>query len=265
MTESAAISRIPAGIVLAVVIAGTAHLRGSLSRSGAIAAVFIAVASVFAGWTWAVLLIVFFITSTALSRFGRVRKRALTGDVVEKGGERDAVQVLANGGVYAALAIAYAGLPQPWIKAAAAAALAASTADTWATEIGTLSRRAPRDILSLRIVAPGTSGGVTVAGMLASICGAAIIAVAAAIMGWPRSAICGALIGGFAGSLADSILGSRAQERMWCPQCERGTERAIHSCGTITIRAGGIPGIGNDMVNFLSSVIGALVGSICIL
>jgi uncharacterized protein (TIGR00297 family) len=252
-------------VVLAVAIAGIAYLRGSLSRSGAIAAVGVATACVLAGWSWAILLIAFFVTSTALSGFGRVRKRAVTGDVVEKGGERDAVQVLANGGVYAALAIAYAGLPQPWIKAAAAAALAASTADTWATEIGTLSRHAPRDILSFRPVAPGTSGGVTLAGTLASLGGAIFIAIVVVILGWPRSAAYGAVIGGFAGSLADSLLGSRLQEKMWCPQCERGTERAIHSCGTITVRAGGIPGIENDMVNFLSSVIGAIVGSICIL
>lgn len=192
-----------------------------------------------------------------------MRKRAVTGDVVEKGTERDAVQVLANGGVYAALAIAYAGAPQTGIMAAAAAALAASTADTWATEIGTLSRHSPRDILSFRPVAPGTSGGVTLAGTLASIGGALFIAMIAMILGWPRIAAFAALIGGLAGSLADSILGSTAQEKMRCPQCERGTERAIHSCGTITVRSGGIPGLGNDMVNFLSSIAGAIVGSIC--
>jgi uncharacterized protein (TIGR00297 family) len=265
VSDTAAISRFPAGLVLAVFIAGIAYLRGSLSRSGVIAAVCVATACVIAGWSWAILLIAFFVTSTALSGIGRVRKRAATGDVVEKGVERDAVQVLANGGVYASLAIAYAGLPQPWIKVAAAAALAASTADTWATEIGTLSRYAPRDILSFKPVAPGTSGGVTLAGTLASLGGAIFIAVVVMILGWPRSAAYGAVIGGFAGSVADSLLGSRVQERMWCPQCERGTERAIHSCGTITVRAGGVPGIENDMVNFLSSIIGAVVGSICIL
>jgi uncharacterized protein (TIGR00297 family) len=263
LSDTAAISRISAGLILAIAIAGVAHLRGSLSRSGAIAAVSVAAACLLAGWSWAILLVAFFITSTALSSYGQVRKRSVTGDVVEKGGDRDAMQVLANGGVYATLAIAYAGLPQPWIKAAAAAALAASTADTWATEIGTLSRHSPRDILSFRPVAPGTSGGVTLAGTLASLGGAGFIAVVVLILGWPQSAAFGALSGGFAGALADSILGSRAQEKMWCPQCERGTERAIHSCGTITDRAGGIPGIGNDMVNFFSSIIGAIVGSIC--
>ena len=252
-------------MVLAVAIAGIAYLRGSLSRSGAIAAAGVATACVLAGWSWAILLIAFFVTSTALSGFGRVRKRAVTGDVVEKGGERDAVQVLANGGVFAAAALM--SLASAWIgwPIAGAGALAAAAADTWSTEIGTLSRHAPRDILSFRPVAPGTSGGVTLAGTLASLGGAIFIAIVVVILGWPRSAAYGAVIGGFAGSLADSLLGSRLQEKMWCPQCERGTERAIHSCGTITVRAGGIPGIENDMVNFLSSVIGAIVGSICIL
>ena len=265
MTDTAALSRIPGGLLLAVLIAGTAHLRGALSRSGAIAAVIVAAACVLAGWTWAFLLIGFFITSTLLSSRGRARKRALTDDVVEKGGARDWVQVMANGGLFGCLAIAWFASPQPVLKAAAAGALAASTADTWATEIGTLSRHTPRGILSRKPVPPGTSGGVTVAGLLASLLGAAFIGLAVFAAGWPTAAACAALAGGIAGSLADSILGATAQERMWCPQCERGTERAIHSCGTITVYLGGVPGIGNDMVNFLSSVVGAVAGSICLI
>ena len=103
------------------------------------------------------------------------------------------------------------------------------------------------------------------AGLAASVGGAAFIAIAALAFGWHRAAACGALLGGVIGSLADSVMGATIQEKMWCPQCERGTERAIHSCGTITVPSGGVPGIGNDMVNFLSSVIGAVAGSICLL
>lgn len=45
-------------------------------------------------------------------------------------------------------------------------ALAAATADTWATEIGAFSPRNPRHILSFQEVTKGSSGGVTLLGTL---------------------------------------------------------------------------------------------------
>ena len=55
------------------------------------------------------------------------------------------MQVLANGGVFALAALLGAVLGSPWPAAgsrAALGALAASAADTWATEIGTLASAA---------------------------------------------------------------------------------------------------------------------------
>ena len=69
-----------------------------------------------------------------------------------------------------------------------------------------------------------------------------------------------ALAGGFTGSMLDSLLGAVFQEKRWCEQCDRGTERAVHTCGAKTIHAGGIRGLNNDLVNFLSSIGGAAVG-----
>ncbi|HEX6574914.1 MAG TPA: DUF92 domain-containing protein [Gemmatimonadaceae bacterium] len=255
-------ARLPAGLILAISIAWIAHKRGSLSQSGRVAAVVVAVASVAAGWSWAFLLIAFFVTSTILSHIGESSKRSITDDVVAKGGRRDAWQVIANGGVYGLLAIGFAITSHPLVQAAACGALAASTADTWATEAGTLSRHAPRHILTWERVTAGTSGGVTLPGTLAGLLGAAFIGIVCIGMGWPRMAGMAAMTGGFAGSTIDSVLGATVQEKRWCPTCERGTERAIHSCGTATLRAGGFAWLGNDLVNLLSSVAGAIVGSL---
>jgi uncharacterized protein (TIGR00297 family) len=186
-------------------------------------------------------------------------------DVVDKGGDRDVMQVLANGGVFAALAIVSLFVRSDLPEAAAAAALAASTADTWATEIGTLSRSMPRSILSMNVVPRGTSGGVTVTGIIASIAGAGFIAAVTMLLGWPPIVALAALAGGFAGSALDSLLGAAVQEKRWCEQCGRGTERAVHACGAKTIHAGGIGGLNNDLVNFLSSIGGAAVGCLCLL
>ena len=229
------------------------------------AAILVGAACVLAGWTWVALLFAFFISSTLLSRYGEGAKRDRVDDVVEKGGNRDAWQVMANGGLFASLAIVSLFSDSVLIQAAAAGALAASTADTWATEIGTLSQSMPRSLLSRKVVPPGTSGGVTSIGIIASFAGAAFIAVIAMLLDWPLVSVWGALAGGFSGSLIDSILGASLQSKRWCERCHHGTERAIHTCGTKSIHAGGIRWLNNDLVNLLSSLGGAAVGSLCVL
>ena len=53
-------------------------------------------------------------------------------------------------------------------EAAFAGAIAAASADTWATEIGTLSPANPVSIATLRPVQTGMSGGVSILGIAAS-------------------------------------------------------------------------------------------------
>jgi uncharacterized protein (TIGR00297 family) len=189
----------------------------------------------------------------------------LTNDVIAKGGNRDAWQVFANGGPFAAAAVASLFDPSLSGTVIGAAAIAASTADTWATEIGTLSTRLPRSILTLCEVDPGTSGGVSLLGTIGSVAGAGFIAIVVLFGGWGWTSACAALIGGTFGSFMDSMLGATAQEKRWCHACGRGTERAVHTCGSETSFAGGVSWIGNDAVNFLSSIAGALTGYLCLL
>jgi uncharacterized membrane protein len=66
-------------------------------------------------------------------------------------------------------------------------------------------------------------------------------------------------LGGVAGALADTALGATLQERRRCIGCGEHTERKIHVCGSRTRRSGGIAGIDNDVVNFLATVVGAVV------
>ena len=238
--------------------------RAGLTTDGAIAAAIVGAACIAAGWSWVIILIVFFLAGTAVSRIGGKAKRARTGDVVDKGGPRDARQVLANGGPFAAAAIASVVWPSHAWQIAGIGAIAASSADTWATEIGTLSTHSPRSIFRLQPVPPGTSGGVTWLGMCAAFAGAAIVALAAFLSGWHVSTVCAALVGGFGGSLVDSMLGGSLQVRRWCPHCNTATERSIHTCGTKTDIAGGIRWLNNDAVNFVSSIAGALIGGICL-
>ncbi|HUQ98813.1 MAG TPA: DUF92 domain-containing protein [Gemmatimonadaceae bacterium] len=236
-----------------------ARATRSLSKTGAIAAFVAGTTASAAGWSWAILLISLFIAATALSKVRRRRKASLVGSIVEKGGERDAWQVLANGGVFVAAAAGYVIHPSPFWFAAAAGSLAAASADTWATEIGTLSKRDPVSIITWKRVLPGTSGGVTLAGTLGGVSGALFVAAGAWIMAWPVSFI-GVAVAGIAGALTDSVLGGTLQSRRYCKRCEEFTERKIHDCGTPTTRAGGVKGMNNDVVNAICSATGALVG-----
>ncbi len=278
------------GLVLAAAIAFAARKARALSRSGAWAA--LALGTVIfglGGFGWAMLLLAFFISSSLLSRlFGR-RKRALD-EKFSKGSERDAWQVLANGGVAGIFTLLHAFDPSatwPWVGCAAA--LAAANADTWATELGVLSPAPPRMLTSLRRAEPGTSGAVSGAGLLAALGGAGLVALVAgalwrghtglSFVGLPysiadllgaapaefsfeqRAAWFGIIAGcGLAGSLVDSLLGATLQAVYRCPACRKETERhPLHTCGAPTSLARGLPWLNNDWVNAACTLSGALL------
>lgn len=227
-----------------------------------VAATAVGGAAVAAGWLWAVLLAVFFATSTALTAAGAARKRIHTHAVAHKHDRaRDARQVLANGGVFAAAAATLATLGSPsantLVAAAALGALAAATADTWATELGLLSRASPRSIVSGRAVAPGMSGGVTALGSAAGVAGAAVLACVAAAGGAGWTVATAGLGGGVAGMLADSVLGATVQVRYHCGRCNAHTEQPTHVCGARAVHDGGLRWADNDIVNLAATVAGA--------
>ena len=207
-------------------------------------------------------LIAYFGVSTLLSKLGSRRKRAMLGGVVDKTGARDATQVMANGFPFLFCALAATILPGAdafnWMTSAAAS-LAASAADTWATEIGTLVGHTPRSILTWRRMTVGESGGVTLAGWIAAVAGAAFVAAVAILAGLSPVAFPFIVLGGIAGALIDSIVGASIQRRAWCDVCGQATEMRIHTCGAVARHTGGIAWLENDGVNLIATVTGALV------
>jgi uncharacterized protein (TIGR00297 family) len=230
-------------------IAAIAYSRRTLTLDGAVAAAGVG-AIVFAkgGARGAAALLAFFVSSSALSRLGQRRKQQST-LAQAKGAQRDAWQVLANGG-FAALSIA-AGKPRAFVGA-----LATAGADTWATELGMLARTRPRLLTTMRPVAPGTSGGVTLEGSLASAGGALVVGL---VSGQVRRA----LIAGIAGSLLDSLLGATLQAAYWCDACQVPAEEPLHVvCTSRTRRIKGSTAVNNDTVNAAATLAGALIGAI---
>jgi len=193
------------------------------------------------GWLWAGALLTFFGTSTLLSLWRRQAKEELA---YEKGGCRDAGQVIANGGAAAICVL----LPLIFPKVTAAfahllflSALAAANADTWATEVGSAVGGRPYDLRTARPAPPGTSGAVSLPGTLAALAGAGLLGLFA---GSVSSCII-VTAAGFAGMLLDSLLGATVQAQWGDPQRP----------GHLTERPqGGLPKhgwrpINNDLVN----------------
>lgn len=211
-------------IAFAATIAFFAFRVGALTRSGAIAAWAIGtiVFSV-GGWLSAAALLAFFGTSTALSRWRRQAKAQLG---YEKGGRRDAGQVLANGGAAALcllLRLVFPHFGDARAHLLFLAALAAANADTWATEIGSALGGRPYDLRTGKPAAAGTSGAVSLPGTLAALAGAALLGLFAG--GFQEGGLVTAA--GFSGALIDSLLGATVQARWRDPlRPERWTEQA---------------------------------------
>jgi uncharacterized membrane protein len=223
VTVSVLANRLVVGIVVSTAVALFAFRRGSLSVSGAIAAVVI-------------------------------------GTVITVGG----------GVAWLAAALGLTLAPStPWAHELAAAflgALATANGDTWATELGVLSRREPISLVRLARVPRGTSGAVSALGFGATVAGAALIGLVGAIAPaafstTALSAFIVAVVGGTAGALVDSIVGATLQARFRCEACARDTEGAVHHCGARTVHTGGLRWLGNDAVNLTATLAGALVAA----
>lgn len=248
------------GTLLAASIAVAAYYFGSLTRGGAWAAALVGTLTFgVGGWGPALLLLAFFITSSALSRAGGLRKARLR-DAFEKGSRRDQHQVLANGSLAAILSLGYGLTGDSLWLLGIAGSLSAAAADTWATELGVLARARPVLITTGKPVDPGTSGGVTAIGILASLAGAGLIGTLTGIVTISLAASGIILVVGVLGSTLDSLMGATVQSVYHCPACMKETERhPVHLCGSETTYLRGWRWLGNDQVNLLANTAGALL------
>jgi uncharacterized protein (TIGR00297 family) len=260
------------GLVGSTMIALVAYRLQSLSRSGAIAAIGVGTILYMSGSVaWFGTLILFFITSSGLSKW-RKRDKQQTDSAYEKGSRRDAGQVLANGGLAAILCIGYIVFPHNAWWYAFVGVMATVTADTWATEIGSLSRMEPRSILSMKRVPRGTSGGISLLGSLAAAVGAVVIGGAAVgfllfdeqldlansesfRLAFDTRIIWIAIVAGFLGAMTDSILGATVQHMRRCSKCGKEVEHTYH-CSVPAVHIRGWSWMNNDAVNVISSSVG---------
>ena len=150
-------------------------------------------------------------------------------------GRRTSKNVISNG-VVACFMAAFGGYYSPLVGGFIGA-IATATADTLASEIGVLDHH-PRLITTLQKVDPGTNGAVSTLGTVVGMAGAAIIGMAAFLLGImddPLLAVFVSIISGTVGCFMDSILGAVFEN---------------HNLLT------------NEHVNLIATIVGALVGII---
>lgn len=259
-------------VISMIVLAGLAaqSVRSKwLTVNGAVVAFLIgAVMQASGEGVWLMLLSLFFVSSSILSKARRWNARRQEAELVySKIGARDVWQVLANGGLALFIYLAYIVMD---VHAALSlqlyvAVVAAVTADTWATEIGGTSRSLPVSILTWVRVPRGTSGAVSLRGSLAAVGGSMLIGWSAAVWeGGQWSLILYALIGGTVGSLVDSVMGASIQGLYQCNKCHLVTEKRLH-CSEQTRLVRGHSWMNNDVVNFVASACAALTALIVVL
>lgn len=258
-------------MIISTPIAVFALKKKHLTKGGvAVAFVIGTLIIAFGGKTWFVLIATFLLSSSLITKYKANLKEAFN-EKFQKGGTRDGMQVLANGLVPTIFAVIEGFIGLDLFFFAYIGAVATVTADTWATEIGVLNKTPPRLITTFKEVEPGTSGGVSRLGTLATILAGATIGITAIVFRsiaflmsgiqpnliYIGSFLIVGVLSGLIGSFTDSLLGATIQGIYYCDHCKKETEKKIHDCGYKTRKLRGYTWLDNDVVNLISAFVGA--------
>lgn len=204
------------GVLLVLAAGAFASVRLGKLSPGAGAWAFVVGIAFYAGCglTGLAELAAFFAMATIATAHQKEKKALLIGERKHQE-RRRAGQVLANGGVAALLGLLAWQLPQQQLllAAMAAGAIASATADTLASELGTIYGRRAFNILNLRPGIRGQDGVVSLEGTLLGLAGSAIIAlIHVAGHGW-HAGFWLIVLAGTVGNLADSLLGAALERK----------------------------------------------------
>ena len=271
-------TRVILAAIIATYLSTSGYKKGSLSKSGAFAAFLVGFLSLASSYRFGSSLLLFYYTSSKLTRFGSELKKKLE-DGHSKSGKRNAIQVFASSLPAVVVALIYVInyridrpiLPklhynESVLNLAYLLFFAACTGDTWSSEVGlVLPKENIEPVLITswnRRVPRGTNGGVSTEGTFASAAGGFFIGLVYYLSGpdWSLDQLpllVVGLVGGFIGSIIDSLLGSVLQLSLYDPQRgkilkrspAKGTEehkRTIYICGSDLV--------GGETINALSAI-----------
>nr|WP_276611269.1 DUF92 domain-containing protein [Fodinibius halophilus] len=232
------------GLLLATAFSFLAFLIQRLTLDGMFAAIVIGIFVLgFGGWPTVGVLLIFFISSVALSN----TKSKLPADL-PKDIRRDGKQVWANGFWLVVSLILYGIFNSPLFIIAALGSIATATADTWGTEVGTRLSNKTYLVTDFSKVATGSNGGVSIKGTIATVLGSTLIAaISIYVFSLQLAVFICIFAAGFLGSVADSYFGAIFQRN--------------NSSVTLPVLNQTIP-FSNNIVNGISTGIGGLLAAI---
>ncbi|NXI73678.1 TMM19 protein, partial [Anseranas semipalmata] len=267
-------------VIVPLMIAIQGFKKKSLDHSGALGGLVVGFILTVANYSFFTALLVFFVTSSKLTKWKKDIKKQIDSEYKE-GGQRNWLQVFCNGGVPTELAILYMIESGPgeipidfskqytasWMCLSLLGALACSAGDTWASEIGSvMSKSKPRLITTWEKVPVGTNGGITLVGLLSSLLGGMTVGMAYFITQlifvsdldvsapqWPI-VVFGA-VAGLLGSIVDSYLGATMQYSGF----DKNIGMVVNYQTKDSEHISGKPILDNNAVNLLSSILIALV------
>jgi uncharacterized protein (TIGR00297 family) len=253
-----------------VIVVGLISLKlNALNITGFIAAVIIGnLIMIFGSIKWFIILATLLIIAAAATRFKFYRKMEI--EAAEgKGGVREGKNVLSNGIIATLVAIIFGITLHKVYAASYLGAISTSIADTLSTELGLLNPNKPRLITNLNNrVRAGTSGGITLLGEASGLLGSLIIAALAFLINFEElnafQILTSTICSGFIGNTFDSLLGATVQAIFKCQVCGKMTEEKTH-CEQTTIHIKGHHYIDNNVVNFASTILGALTSAMFLL
>lgn len=279
-----------------------AYLRSSLTASGAAAALVIGIVSWRSYLSFAACILSFHVAGSSVTNAGKELKESKHDERAGKPAAasdsgRDYRQVVAAAALPTLIAVLHAtvtsnapplvlntahSLTARLLAVAFLGAIACSSGDTFASEVGMLAREDPILVINpKKKVAPGTNGAITLLGTLGSACGGAFAGCvyASCTSAVPlRAAYASNLSNcGFAlstwellacilfgtaasviGSLIDSVLGATVQYSGWSERLQK----VVHEPSVSDFRIAGSRLLSNTGVNVVSSLLTALITSL---
>jgi uncharacterized protein (TIGR00297 family) len=241
-----------------------AYLSRQLTAGGSVACIVVGF-----GTTWVlgfgalVCLMLFFLAAGVLGKIGAARKTQVVEKIQQKGSCRDSLQVFANGGMALFAALLYGFFPSGLALVMFGAAVAEAASDTFAGEVGILSKVPPVSIVTGRPMKPGLSGAISPLGSIAGFLGSALIALCwlgnfLPFSGRNVAYASVVVLGGFAGCLFDSFLGATVQAHYYDEETDSVTEHRTVD-GRMLPLCKGVRWVDNDTVNLFSNIFGALL------
>lgn len=250
------------GLLGSSLLAFFAYIAKLLTPSGGLALVLIGTLT----FLWAppifwLLLVIFFGSSALINGL----KTPKPDTIAAKGSTRDGWQLLANSLPYLVCLTFLAKTKELHWSLAAASAIAGAVSDTWSSEIGSFSKKPPRNILTFKQEPAGLSGAVSILGTCGGICGSFVIAGCYALgmnLFRPELPLLQLLIvpflAGIAATLVDSLLGATLQVKYLCTECGQLTEQKYHHHQP-AFKVAGLAFVTNDVVNLLSGCVAVLI------